>query len=310
MPLPSSLSMSNTFGHLVNATNQIITALGNTSEYILVSQSASPAASSGNVAINGVLTVGNSTVYITSNSTFYTGTSSNALSLNGQLASYYTNASNLATGTVPLARLSSANTTANGVVDTTTQSFAGNKTFTGTVDVTGAVVFSNTLAVTGVVTTSNTVTVTGFVNALSTLAVTGAASLSNTLAVTGAATFSSTLGVTANDPTITLTDSGGTPARTFSIRSADGTLIFRDETGGADRIVLATGGAVTVSGTLAVTGATTANGLTITAGSGLTANGAVGTSGQILTSNGSSPYWATSSAASIGDILALAIALG
>jgi len=48
------------------------------------------------------------------------------------------NASALSTGTVPLARLTSANTTANGVVDTTTQSFAGNKTFTNNIAVSGA----------------------------------------------------------------------------------------------------------------------------------------------------------------------------
>ena len=47
------------------------------------------------------------------------------------------NASALSTGTVPLARFTSANTTANGVVDTTTQSFAGNKTFTNNVAVSG-----------------------------------------------------------------------------------------------------------------------------------------------------------------------------
>jgi len=47
------------------------------------------------------------------------------------------NASALSTGTVPLGRLSSANTTANGVVDTTTQSFAGDKTFVNNVTVTG-----------------------------------------------------------------------------------------------------------------------------------------------------------------------------
>jgi len=84
---------------------------------------------------------------------------SNATNLNSQPGSYYTNASNIttgtlpeaqlsanvllttsttginasaiSTGTVPAARLASANTTVNGVVDTTTQSFAGSKTFTG-----------------------------------------------------------------------------------------------------------------------------------------------------------------------------------
>jgi len=75
-----------------------------------------------------------------------TGTSSNATNLNSQPGSYYTNASNLDSGTVPLARLSSANSSANGIVDTTTQTFAGNKTFQN------AASFSNTLSVTGAAT--------------------------------------------------------------------------------------------------------------------------------------------------------------
>lgn len=44
---------------------------------------------------------------------------------------YSLNASALQTGTVPLAQLTSANVTSNGVMDTTTQTFAGDKTFTG-----------------------------------------------------------------------------------------------------------------------------------------------------------------------------------
>ncbi len=85
------------------------------------------------------------------------------------------NATALSTGTVPLARLASANTTANGVVDTTTQSFAGAKTFTG------AVTASSTLGVTGAATLS------------STLGVTGATTLSSTLGVTGATTLTTSI---------------------------------------------------------------------------------------------------------------------
>lgn len=63
-----------------------------------------------------------------------------------QPASFYTNASNLSTGTVPLGRLSSANSSANGVVSTTTQTFAGDKTFQNVVSM------QSTLSVTGEVT--------------------------------------------------------------------------------------------------------------------------------------------------------------
>jgi hypothetical protein len=49
--------------------------------------------------------VGNATVYTTTNATSFSGIANNATNLNGQAASYYTNATNLATGTVPTARL-------------------------------------------------------------------------------------------------------------------------------------------------------------------------------------------------------------
>ena len=255
MPLPSQIQLSNTFGEWVNTTNQIITAVGNTSEYILVAQNATPAVSTGNVSINGVmtlaslkangalgtagqfltsngnnvywstltvvdatnttsglmntaaqnfagnktfdnnvaitgyLTVGNSTITLNSTTLIVgnaasnvvinsssvsldgnqvinsSGTANNASNLNGQPASYYTNASNisagtlaiarldanvilttsttgmnasaLSTGTVPLAQLTSANSSANGVVDTTTQTFVGNKTFNNNLTVSG-----------------------------------------------------------------------------------------------------------------------------------------------------------------------------
>lgn len=76
----------------------------------------------------------------TINSTSYTGTSNNSTNFNGQLASYYTNAANISTGTLSPARLPSANVSANGAIDTTTQSFAGVKTFTANV------VFSSTVS--------------------------------------------------------------------------------------------------------------------------------------------------------------------
>lgn len=133
------------------------------------------------------------------------------------------NASALSTGTVPLARLSSASASANGVVDTTTQTFAGNKTFSGTVNATSTLGVTGTLTALGqlVVTTNaafdtnvlfvdavnnrvgvnnsspshafrvdGTTSINGALNALSTLAVTGATTLSSTLGVTGVATFS------------------------------------------------------------------------------------------------------------------------
>jgi hypothetical protein len=61
-----------------------------------------------NVTVNTTnIIIGNSSVNVSINSTAFSGTSSNSINLNGQPASYYTNATNLATGTVPTARLAS-----------------------------------------------------------------------------------------------------------------------------------------------------------------------------------------------------------
>lgn len=48
----------------------------------------------------------------------------------------------------------------------------------------------------------------------------------------------------------------------------------------------------------------------VTLSSGLVANGSVGSNGQVLTSNGSTSYWATSSAATTGKAIAMAIVFG
>jgi hypothetical protein len=56
------------------------------------------------------IVVGNSSVNVSINSTAFSGTSANATNLNGQPGSYYTNATNLATGTVPTSRLATSGT--------------------------------------------------------------------------------------------------------------------------------------------------------------------------------------------------------
>lgn len=61
MPLPSFIQLANTFGQWVSVTNNLISHVDNTSAYILVAQNATPRVSSGNVSIDGVLTVANST---------------------------------------------------------------------------------------------------------------------------------------------------------------------------------------------------------------------------------------------------------
>lgn len=62
----------------------------------------------GNITANTIVVGGSSL-----NSTAYAGTANNATYLNGQLASYYTNASNLSTGTIDVLRLPTSGVTAN-----------------------------------------------------------------------------------------------------------------------------------------------------------------------------------------------------
>jgi len=134
MPLLDFLATSNTFRQWLATTNNLISTISNTSVFVLVSQNATPNTTTGNVSINGTMTIAT----VTANGTV----TANVFSGNG-VSLTTLNASALATGTVPLGRLSSANSSANGVVDTTTQSFAGNKTFDNNVAITGYLTVGN-----------------------------------------------------------------------------------------------------------------------------------------------------------------------
>jgi len=128
----------------------------------------------------GANVIANTTTVFVGNSSVNTAITAGAITLSGVTVG--TNASTLSAGTLPLARLTSANTTANGVVDTTTQTLAGNKTFQNAASF------------------SNTVSITGAANALSTLGVSGTLSALGQLSVTGNATFdTSTLFVDATN---------------------------------------------------------------------------------------------------------------
>jgi len=76
-----------------------------------------------------------------------------------------------------------ANSTVRGLVNTSTQTFAGDKTFQN------AASFSNTVSITGNVTMSNTVSITGNVTMSNTVSITGNVTMSNTATITGNATF-------------------------------------------------------------------------------------------------------------------------
>ena len=107
------------------------------------------------------LYVGNTTTYGTINATNFSGTSNNSTYLNGQLASYYTNATNITTGTLPDARHSSAivNTSGNFTIAgnlniTSTNNYFNNGLFVGAnavinttmIAVGNATVYTNTIA--------------------------------------------------------------------------------------------------------------------------------------------------------------------
>lgn len=108
-----------------------------------------------------ILYVGNTTVFGTVNTTNYSGTANNANNLGGQLPSFYTNATNITTGTLPNARLSaqvvntSGNFTLGGnvVLQGTNNQFTAGYTVganvvvnTTTVAVGNATVYTNTTA--------------------------------------------------------------------------------------------------------------------------------------------------------------------
>jgi len=125
--------------------------------------------SAANSSANGIVTTSAQT--FAGDKTFTGNVSASAFAGTGTALTAL-NATALTTGTVPLGQLSSANSSANGVVDTTTQTFAGNKTFQNATSF------------------SSTVSITGAVNALSTLGVTGTFTALGLSTLTGNATFS------------------------------------------------------------------------------------------------------------------------
>ena len=124
MPLPDFLSTSNTFRQWLATTNNLTSHVDNTSVYILVSQNATPRLSTGNISVNGTITLNTTTL----NTTAYTGTASNATNLNSQPASYYVNTSNFSTGTLAIARLD-----ANVILTTSTTGMNASALSTGTI---------------------------------------------------------------------------------------------------------------------------------------------------------------------------------
>jgi hypothetical protein len=176
----------------------------------------------------------------------------------------------------------------------TAAEYTSNVDVPGTLDVTGATTLDGTLGVTGAVTLASTLGVTGAATLSSTLGVTGATTLSATLAVTGAATLSSTLSVagtvslTAASGLITSNTADGSDTKGVAlagggalsstrgayftafgnehatlpglVQVAAGNVtgaVLQLMTAGTERLAISHAGAVTIPGTLGVTGAVT-----------------------------------------------------
>jgi len=246
----------------------------------------------------------------------------NATNLNSQPGSYYTNATNITTGTLPYAQLGSA------VVNTSGSfTLAGNTTFSANVFITGSVV--NAV----LYTTGSPLTGTGGLYTNTTTLIVGNNTINTTitsagLTVNGASVVNSsvinsashTIGTTFIANTTGVYHTGTVNAASFTVSTSTianstgvytGIINAASHTVGTSTIANATGvytgivNATTIStGSVNVINAsgltTTANvnigaagELIVTAGAGISANGGFGSAGQILTSNASSIYWST-----------------
>lgn len=237
----------------------------------------------------------------------------NSANFNGQPASFYTNATNLATGTVPTARLGT------GTANSTTF-LAGDQTYKTALTTAVTSVASGNGLSGGPITTTGTLAVlanngitvntTGvFVNANNGIT----ANTTGVFVTPGTGTVVNSTGVHVNSAFIgTLTANNATnfnsqPASFYANATnlSTGTL---DNARLPTTVNLTTVNAATLSvGTTSVVNSsgftTSANvlinstgELVISPGAGIFANGSLGTAGQALFSNGSSIYWATPAA--------------
>lgn len=182
MPLPAIIQTSDTFNTWLNATNNLISHVANTSVFLQGQASASPTAVLGNTALSGTFflssLVANTNLTVAGTATMNVAaptTISGATTISGVVS-----ITNTLTQSGPV-NISGALT-----ITSTTTTISGAGTLVSNV----AATVANTLTVTRATTLQNTVTMNGAVTMANTSAVTGAATFGNTIAVTGAATFS------------------------------------------------------------------------------------------------------------------------
>lgn len=285
-----------------------------------------PITTTGTISVNANTgLVSNSTGLFVNSTYIGTLSANNATYLNGQLASYYTNATNITTGTLDNARLSSAvvNTsgafTFTGVHTHSANVILGSSglSVNGSFGSAGQVLHSNGTAtywdtddqgVTSVATgnglTGGTITTTGTVSVLANSGI-----VANTTGIyvnANSGIVANTTGVFVNANTGLVSNSSGL----FVNSSYIGTLSANNATylngqlasyyTNASNITTGTlpwtqapTGTVNTSGSFTFSGVQTYSANVILGSSGLSANGGFGTAGQVLHSNGTATYWDT-----------------
>jgi len=228
----------------VHTYNANILFSGNATSQVLVG---TIAAGNGVAITNGSITIGNNSVNATINSTSFTGSvtqAANATNLNSQPASYYTNATNITTGTLNIAQIPAAVVNTSGAFTlggvftfnsnvSLASGNATNQVLVGTIAGGNGVVISNTGISVGNSTVNTTINSTSFSGtaanasllASTTLAtiqsqITGnaATAFSNAIAnasSSAAALYQTTAGLSANVATLSAGSVGGNTAATL-----------------------------------------------------------------------------------------------